>query len=795
MTGQRTHSIRSKILSRTVLVSLVPLVVLGAAAITSLGGLQRSVDQAFADTQTELADQVAGRGLRQDSAELSLRLERHLGERVDDIVAWSDAPVVQDALSGEDPASAERFLRGRVEVADTPFLALALTDVDRRSVVAIDGPEVPAEPDVSWIQPAIAEGGFLGPVDATALIPYLDMAVRVERPDGRPLGVLWAAVDADFFGSMAETYRSQQESDVDVSVYSRDGALMAETASGNSEGRLFDPNVVRTPQQQEFLDQGVAVDPDEELPPSEAYIEQDGDFAAHGFVTEVPSELRPDLLLATDWVTEVKQPASTALAPLAAASQVPDALDSSLSTVFLALGAAVIVAFLASVAVGRILANNIVRPITRLRDEADDVAGDRLPAAVAVTAEGGEPPLVAPIDVGTDDEVGELADSFNEVQRTAVDLAADQARLRRNFSDLFVYLGRRNQNLLGRQLELIDDLEQEEEDPDLLGSMFQLDHMATRMRRNAESLLVIAGEEPTRTWAEPVAVRDVVRAASSEVEDYARVRLGSIADIRIRGEAVSDLAHLLAELLENGLRFSPSPSPVTVCGQRYGEDGYALSVSDKGLGLGDEELEAINRRMAATPDHDPAEDIPTSSLGLFVVKQLARRHGCRVLLTSEDRGVVAWILLPPPLLTAASGEGAAPPATARADTAAPARSAPASTERHRPDTADEALTLRPLDPDQPIEVAEPERPEPAGPDPLGETDAPAPSHTASGLSRRVSRARRPRPAAPGTPDPTDAATPPRRRSAAEVGRGLRSFQEAVERGRSETQPVPGDEPS
>ena len=205
MTRQHTKSIRRKILSRTVLVSLVPLVVLGAAALTSVGGLRLSVDQAFTDTQSQLADQVAGNMLRREAGELSLRIEGHLGERVDDMVDWSDAPVVQDALRGDDQAAAERFLRRRMAVPNTPFVALALTDTDRRSVIAIDGPDVEAEPDVSWIQPAIDEGGFLGPIDASAAVPYLDMAVRVEQPDGQPLGVLWAALDAEFFSSMADT--------------------------------------------------------------------------------------------------------------------------------------------------------------------------------------------------------------------------------------------------------------------------------------------------------------------------------------------------------------------------------------------------------------------------------------------------------------------------------------------------------------------------------------------------------------------------------------------------------------
>ena len=714
---QTRRSIRSKILTRTILLSLVPLLVLGGAAIVSLRGLQDSVDDAISNTESDLADEVAGRSLRQDAAELGLQLERYAGERISDIAEWSDAPVVQDATAGGGTAEAQRFLESRIASDGSPFLALALTDASGDVVIGVDG-SVPADPDVSWIQTALADGGIMSPVDLYADIPYMDVALRVESPDGETLGTLWGALDAKFFQSVADSYRLDKDSDVHVSVFTRDGALMAETASDNAERRLFDTELVRTPEQQFFFDRAVATDAEDDMSPSEGYSVQAGDFAAHGFVNEIPVGLRNGLVIRADWITEVQEPASKALDPLAATDQVPTSLSSSLRTVFLAIALAVFVAFLTSLIVGRVLARNIVRPITRLRDEADSVAGDRLPATVAAVADGGDPPPAVPIDVGSDDEVAELADSFNEVQSTAIDLAADQAILRRNFSDLFVYLGRRNQNLLGRQLELIDELERNEDDAELLASLFDLDHLATRMRRNAESLLVIAGREPTRTWTQPVAVRDVVRGASSEVQDYARVRLGQFADAFLRGESASDIAHLLAELVENALRYSPPTSTVTLCGQPYRQNAYAISVSDEGLGLDEEALTAINDDLEAAATGDDPERIPTSSLGLFVVGRLARRHGCQVRLTSGAKGTVAWVLLPPSLLAEdpsrqAPDEAAAPEPPPSPSVAQPEPQPPV---QPKPQPVAQPEPQPPVQP-KPQPVAQPEPQPPVQPEP------------------------------------------------------------------------------
>jgi signal transduction histidine kinase len=292
------------------------------------------------------------------------------------------------------------------------------------------------------------------------------------------------------------------------------------------------------------------------------------------------------------------------------------------------------------------LANGIVRPLRTLRRTAHDIADRQLPALIDQVQNSeseDDLPAVPSVELDTDDEVEDVAEAFNVVRRTAVELAAEQARSRRNVSRMFVSLGRRNQGLLSRQLEFIDRLESEESNPELLDNLFRLDHLATRMRRNAESLLVLAGEQPSRRWSEPVSLTDVVRGAVAEVEDYQRVNLEGIDEAQLVGSAVGDVSHLLAELIENATHFSPPDSSVMVLGRRV-TDGYALAIVDDGVGMTEEQLHAANERIEASPQ---IERVPSSYLGLFVVGRLAARHEIKVrLVESTTEGVTAKVLLP-----------------------------------------------------------------------------------------------------------------------------------------------------
>ncbi len=301
-----------------------------------------------------------------------------------------------------------------------------------------------------------------------------------------------------------------------------------------------------------------------------------------------------------------------------------------------------------------LVSRSITRPLQTLTRQAKSMAEWRLPDAVkgvldTPLGEDVTMPRVEPVAVDTRDEVTDVAAALNAVQDTALSLAVEQAVLRRNIADSFVNLGRRNQNLLARQLDFITELESAETDPDTLGDLFRLDHLATRMRRNAESLLVLAGIEQSRKWAAPIGVTDVIRAALGEVEDYQRAAVRDLQPATILGPATTDLAHLLAELIENALMFSPPDQPVEIRGRWQEAGAYALAVIDFGHGMSRDEVDAANRRLAGAESFTVA---PSKYLGHYVAGNLAARHGIRVRLDSaRSGGVTATVELPAGLAT------------------------------------------------------------------------------------------------------------------------------------------------
>jgi signal transduction histidine kinase len=324
-------------------------------------------------------------------------------------------------------------------------------------------------------------------------------------------------------------------------------------------------------------------------------------------------------------------------------------------------GGLMVVTFGAAVALTVFVSLSITRPLRSLTRQAKEMADRRLPSSVSDILEtplGDDVsvPTVEPVRVPTRDEVADVADALNTVQDSALDLAVEQAVLRRNIADSFVNLGRRNQNLLGRQLDFITELESREADPDTLASLFRLDHLATRMRRNAESLLVLAGIEPPRQWAAPVQLTDVIRAALGEVENYQRVTIRGLEPGTVLGSAAADLAHLLAELIENALVFSPPDQTVEIRGvRRSGRDparrgAYTLAIVDSGLGMSAQDIAAANRRLAGVESFTVA---PSKYLGHYVAGNLAARHDIEVQLhNSPGTGVTATVELPASLLTA-----------------------------------------------------------------------------------------------------------------------------------------------
>jgi signal transduction histidine kinase len=308
-----------------------------------------------------------------------------------------------------------------------------------------------------------------------------------------------------------------------------------------------------------------------------------------------------------------------------------------------------------------LVARSLVRPLRRLRSGALEIAGVRLPETVRRMSESegaAAPPEVEPIDVDSSDEIGEVARAFDQVHREAIRLASNEAALRGNVNAMFVNLSRRSQSLVERQIRLIDDLEQGEQDAERLANLFQMDHLATRMRRNSENLLVLAGHEVSRRWTQSVPLVDVLRAAVSEIEQYERVTLNVQPGISVRGQGVNDVVHLIAELVENASSFSAADTPVKVSGHLLNSGGVLLDITDQGVGMGAEEMAHANWRL----DNPPVVDVAVSRrMGLFVVARLAARHGIRVRLRPAPAGgLTALVWLPDEVIShdeASTGTG------------------------------------------------------------------------------------------------------------------------------------------
>jgi signal transduction histidine kinase len=340
---------------------------------------------------------------------------------------------------------------------------------------------------------------------------------------------------------------------------------------------------------------------------------------------------------------------------------------------------AIFVSIIVSLWIGR----GMVRQLAELRQGALELANERLPRVVArlsagegVNVEAEAPPLTA-----SPDEVGQVRQAFNSVQRTAIEAAVGQARLRAGVSTVFRNLARRSQSLLQQQLTLLDALERRATEPAELNGLFRIDHLTTRMRRHAEGLMVLAGDRPGRTWTEPVPLVDVLRGAVAEVMEYERIRVVAASPGALEGRAVADVIHMIAELAENATTFSPPQTPVRITGSLVAA-GYAVEIEDRGLGMPEQIRAEWN---AALADPQPLDLAATDQLGLYVAGRLASRHGIRITLRSSPYGgTTVVVLIPPALVVPQDVDGREPaPANARRG-----KSAGAPTGRHEPRSTD-----------------------------------------------------------------------------------------------------------
>lgn len=489
---------------------------------------------------------------------------------------------------------------------------------------------------------------------------------------------------------------------------------------------------------------------------------------------------------------------------------------------------------LLALAAAYIVARSITHPVKTLTTAAHKLSREQLPRLVDSLKNPAEDDVgylantFTPIDVSGKDEVGQLAEAFNGIQAVAVNVATEQASLlRKGIGDMFINLARRNQTLLDRQIEFIDQLESKEEDPDQLENLFRLDHLATRMRRNAESLLVLAGAEPNRRRGKPVPLADVVRAAVGEVEDFARIDMLQFDEVLVASNAALDIAHLLSELMENAANFSPPDTRVEVVGHRTKAEGYVISIADHGIGMTPEQLTESNDLLARPPLVGLAL---SRSLGFIVVGRLAARFGIAVrLMPSPSGGTTAMITLPSTLITdqpktgpgaianggqadasisapddlsslpEARGTGAASPAaSAKPDVAslvadAKAAEGAAPTARRRGGSTQGAPKAQPSKPAgrapaTPPKAGRPSAPAKAGADgAAAEAPATAKADGASGgLTKRVPRKAGGERAIPGGESNRAATTT--RRSPEEVRSMLSNYRSGMQRGKSGDSP-------
>jgi signal transduction histidine kinase len=355
-----------------------------------------------------------------------------------------------------------------------------------------------------------------------------------------------------------------------------------------------------------------------------------------------------------------------------AGRQAADALTKQASTVasgtnlqLIVTGGIGLLLVIVSIVVAILTARSLVRELSGLRQSALALANERLPEVVDRLALGQDVDVsaAAPDIPASSDEIGQVRDAFAAVQQTAVHAAVGQARLRQGMSEVFRNLARRSQSLLHRQLALLDAMERRARDPQELEDLFRIDHLTTRMRRHAESLIILSGHQPARGWRNPVPLVDVLRAAVAEVEDYTRIRATSATNAALAGPVVGDIIHMIAELAENATMFSPPNTPVVIHGDTVGK-GFAVEIEDRGLGMSDEQFARVNGLLENPPPFDPSS---SDQLGLFVAGQLAKRHDIKISLRPSPYGGTTAIVLIPQSLVVPEGSHAKDPAVGLAE--------------------------------------------------------------------------------------------------------------------------------
>ncbi|UGT62656.1 nitrate- and nitrite sensing domain-containing protein [Nocardia asteroides] len=375
---------------------------------------------------------------------------------------------------------------------------------------------------------------------------------------------------------------------------------------------------------------------------------------------------------------------------------------------------------LLAIGISVLLANRIIRRLKRLRSETLTLADVTLPEMMRKleNSEPVDPATATPkLEFGSD-EIGQVADAFGHAAGTAVNAAVAEARTRDGVKSVFLNIAHRSQIVVHRQLEILDEAERKQEDPALLETLFRLDHLATRERRNAENLIILGGGQVGRQWRNPVSMIDLVRSAVGETLDYSRVRVARMPQVHVHGGMVADLVHLLAELVDNATSFSPPQSRVEVTGAVVGR-GVVVEIEDQGMGMTTGDIVRANQMLVAPPDFGVAALSGDSRLGLFVVARLAARHEISVKLAESDYGGIRAIVLIPATLLASvlPGEAGSDSAPVGRAPQPPALESPVARPSRRAavlvsDPLAETQTFRPVSgrPARPYPGAAPEQP-------------------------------------------------------------------------------------
>ena len=679
----RPRGIQRTILTRVLAIIVLPLLALGVAGFFVLRELAAETDRSVATSRDQLADDVVGESLARSATSIHAELIRYLDERIADARTWATTPTVTSAAAEGATAAAElglldtstaaletRFAATRRlpgsdaaneyladEIVRSPFFAEASFTNEYGHVVASSGATTDfVQSDEAWWQQAWDHGLLIGDVEyiESADVFSTDLAVRIDDPDtGDPIGVLNAALDVGILLEVADSRASAASAD--VTILDDTGRVLADTATS------YAPDLVLMGMTS--IDPQVAALHEAAVAGSEGHLL--GDESVYGYSGTTRGGADPG------WVVVVEQANEVAFASIDEIEQV--STDLRETTDRLSVGLAI--ALVAGIVLLALVAAFVVRRFVRRFRPVPVGAEVAPPAAPAPPRSPTPPPAPAPIPVAA-------APAAAPATLPAVATRSDG----RFMEQAVVAMGRRDRNLLRRQAAYVDELQRRTSDDDALTVLDRLDEVSVRLQRNAENLLVLAGEEWPASDDDPVAIDDVLAMGVAVLDDTARIATGALDPVVVAAAAAADLAHLLSELLDNALTFSPPDTEVEVDG-RLTPDGYRLAITDHGIGIAALGLRTANQRLRQPLD---VERSPENRLGLFVIGRLAARHDIVVELRTAEVGLVAEVTLPlelidaPPLETAAATPEPATSTAETAPTAAPTATAPVSAPARRP---------------------------------------------------------------------------------------------------------------